>query len=112
MQTPWIEDEMTRTGSADRDEELAWLERELKQAESRAAAVHDVIQAVAQSTFDLETVFQTVIDRAVPLCHADSGNIARRVGDVYRMVAFTSFGPEYERMVREHVYEVSRGSVR
>jgi class 3 adenylate cyclase len=73
--------------------------------------VHDVIQAVSRSSFDLETVLQTVIDRAVQLCHADSGNIARRVGDVYRMAAFTSFGPEYERMVREHVYEVDRASV-
>ncbi len=92
-------------------DELAQLQRELKQAEARAAAVHDVIQTVARSTFDLETVLQTVIDRAVLLCHADTGNIARRVGDVYRMAAFTSFGPEYERMVRDHIYEPGRGSV-
>jgi class 3 adenylate cyclase len=92
-------------------DQLAQLQRELKQAEARAAAVHDVIQTVARSTFDLEMVLQTVIDRAVVLCHADSGNIARRIGDVYRMAAFTSFGPEYERMVREHVYEPGRGSV-
>jgi class 3 adenylate cyclase len=114
---------MNRTGpgaSADRDDQvsdvdardqLAELERELMQAEARAGAVHDVIQTVARSTFDLEMVLQTVIDRAVVLCHADSGNIARRVGDVYRVAAFTSFGPEYERMVREHVYEPGRGSV-
>jgi class 3 adenylate cyclase len=92
-------------------EQLMRLQRELQQAEARAAAVHDVIQTVARSTFDLESVLQTVIDRAVLLCHADSGNIARRVGDVYRMAAFTSFGPEYERLVREHVYEPGRGSV-
>jgi class 3 adenylate cyclase len=110
VQTPGIE-EKTRTGSAERDQELAKLEGELKQAEARAAAVHDVIQAVARSTFDLETVLQTVIDRAVRLCHADSGNIARRVGDVYRVAAFTGFEPDYERMVREHVYEPGRGSV-
>jgi class 3 adenylate cyclase len=96
---------------ADARDQLADLQRELQQAEARAAAVHDVIQTVAGSTFDLERVLQTVIDRAVLLCHADSGNIARRVGDVYRMAAFTSFGPEYERMVRAHVYEPERGSV-
>jgi class 3 adenylate cyclase len=97
--------------SADTRDQLADLQRELQQAEARAAAVHDVIQTVAGSTFDLEKVLQTVIDRAVLLCHADTGNIARRVGDVYRMAAFTSFGPEYERMVRDHVYEPGRGSV-
>src|SRR5688572_31106540 len=96
---------------ADARDQLADLQRELKQAEARAAAVHDVIQTVARSTFDLEEVLQTVIDRAVLLCHADTGNIARRVGDVYRMAAFTSFGPEYERMVRDHIYEPGRGSV-
>jgi class 3 adenylate cyclase len=98
-------------GDADARDQLADLRRELQQAEARAAAVHDVIQTVAGSTFDLETVLQTVIDRAVLLCHADSGNIARRVGDVYRMAAFTSFGSEYEQMVRDHVYEPGRGSV-
>jgi class 3 adenylate cyclase len=96
---------------ADARDQLADLQRELQQAEARAAAIHDVIQTVAGSTFDLEKVLQTVIDRAVLLCHADSGNIARRVGDVYRMAAFTSFGPEYERMVRDHIYEPGRGSV-
>jgi class 3 adenylate cyclase len=96
---------------ADVRDQLARLQRELKQAEDRAAAVHDVIQTVARSTFDLDSVFQTVIDRAVLLCQADSGNIARRLDEVYRMVAFTSFGPEYERMVRDHVYEPERGSV-
>jgi class 3 adenylate cyclase len=98
-------------GDADARDQLADLQRELQQAEARAAAVHDVIQTVAGSTFDLEKVLQTVIDRAVLLCHADSGNIARRVGDVYRMAAFTSFGSEYEQMVRDHVYEPGRGSV-
>jgi class 3 adenylate cyclase len=96
---------------AEAPDELTRLQRELKQAEDRAAAVHDVIQTVARSTFDLERVLQTVIDRAVLLCHAESGNIARRVGDVYRMAAFTSFGPEYEQMVRDLVYEPGRGSV-
>jgi adenylate cyclase len=104
-------DGAARATDADPGDQVAELQRELKQAEARAAAVHDVIQTVAGSSFDLDTVLQTVIDRAVLLCHADSGNIARRVGEVYRMAAFTSFGPEYEEMVREHVYEPGRGSV-
>ena len=99
---------MTETDARD---QVAELRRNLEQAEARAEAIQHVIQTVARSSFDLDTVLQTVIDHAVLLCHADTGNIARRVGDAYRMAAFTSFGPEYERMVREHVYEVERGSV-
>jgi class 3 adenylate cyclase len=92
-------------------EQIAELRSEQQSAEERAAAVRDVIQTIAQSTFNLEAVLQTVIDRAVHLSHADHGNIARREGDVYRVAAFTSFMPEYEHLVRERVYAPERGSV-
>jgi class 3 adenylate cyclase len=90
--------------------EIAELRRELRDAEEREAAVRDVIHAMAQSTFDLDVVLQTVVDRAVALCRADHGNIARLEGDVYRVAAFTSFAPEYERLVREREYVPERGS--
>ncbi len=91
-------------------EQIAELRREQRRAEEREAAVRDVIQTIAHSTFNLEVVLQTVIDRAVHLCHADNGNIARRDGDVYRVAAFTSFTPDYERLVRERVYAPERDS--
>src|SRR5215510_2532012 len=90
---------------------LAELRLELARSDERAEAVHDVIQTIARTTFDLDAVLQTVIDRAVQLCRADNGNIARHDGDVYRVVAFTRFSPEYERLVRERVYVPERGSV-
>src|SRR5262249_25380761 len=92
-------------------EEIAGLHREQQRAVEREAAVRDVIQSIASTTFDLDAVLQTVIDRAVELCRADNGNIARREGDVYRVVAFTSFTPDFERLVRERVYAPERGSV-
>jgi class 3 adenylate cyclase len=92
-------------------EQIAQLRREQRSAEEREAAIRDVIQTIAQSTFDLDIVLQTVIDRAVGLCQADHGNIARREGDVYRVVAFKSLAPEYERLVREREYIPERGSV-
>jgi class 3 adenylate cyclase len=89
------------------------LRRELERAEEREAAVRDVIQTIARTTFDLDAVLQTVIDRAVSLMHADNGNIARREGDTdeYRVTAFTSMTPEYESAVRERVYRPERGSM-
>ena len=90
--------------------EVARLRLELDDAQEREAAIHDVIQAIARSPFDLDAVLQTVIDRAVRLCRADHGNIARVDGDVYRVAAFTSFAPEYERLVRQRDYAPERGS--
>ena len=82
-------------------------------AEEREAAIRDVVQTIAQTAFDLDAVLQTVIDRAVQLCRADNGNIARRSGgtDEYRVTAFTSMLPEYERLVRERVYRPERGTI-
>jgi class 3 adenylate cyclase len=89
----------------------AELRRELESANAREAAVRDVIQTIARTTFDLDAVLQTVVDRAVDLCHADTGNLARREGDAYRVVAFTSPSADYERLVREQVYVPERGSM-
>ncbi len=94
-------------------EETDELRRERKRAEEREAAARDVIQTIARTTFDLDAVLQTVIDRAVSLCGADSGNIAQLQGEAetYRVVAFTSMTPEYERLVRERIYAPERGSI-
>ena len=96
--------------TADHDE-VADLREQLRSAEERAVAVHDVIQTIARSTFNLDEVLQTVIDRAVGLCQADHGNIARLDGDVYRITALKSVTPEYAELVRERVYVPERGSV-
>jgi adenylate cyclase len=95
------------------DVPTAEFRRELERAEEREAAVRDVMQTIARTTFDLDAVLQTVIDRAVRLSHADTGNIARREGDrdEYRVAAFTSLTPEYESVVRERVYRPERGSM-
>lgn len=94
-------------------DETTELRGELARAQEREAAVRDVIQTLARTTFDLDAVLQTVIDRAVSLCHADTGNIARRLGeeDEYTVAAFTSMSPEYEDMVRARIYRPERGSL-
>jgi class 3 adenylate cyclase len=96
--------------SAPHQEDVAGLRADLHRAEQREAAIRAVIQTIAQRAFDLDAVLQTVVDRAVELCDADSGNIARRQGDAFRMVAFTSFSDEFERLVRELTYRPERGS--
>ena len=73
--------------------------------------MRDVVQAVARTTFDLDAIFQTVIERAVDLVQADHGNLFRPDGDVFRVVAFKSFSREYQRLVRQRIYRPERDSV-
>jgi len=92
---------------------LAGLLAEEHEAAQREAAVQDVLQAIALSSFDLDAMLQIVTEHAVRLCHAETGNLARRDGDVFRVVAFTGFdqnADEYERMERSLAYVPERGS--
>ncbi|MCA1702903.1 MAG: GAF domain-containing protein [Actinobacteria bacterium] len=94
-----------------RPDEIAELREELRHAEEREAAVREVTQTIARSTFDLQLVLQAVVDGAVRLCNAESGNLALRDGDVYRAVAFRSFSPDYQQVARDHVYTADRTTV-
>jgi class 3 adenylate cyclase len=103
--------ELPRSETDRLHQEITELRGRLGFAEEREAAIRDVIQTMAQSAFDLQTVLQTVIDRSVSLCRAENGNIARLDGDVYRVAAFTSFAPEYEELVRNRAYVPGRDSL-
>jgi class 3 adenylate cyclase len=75
------------------------------------AALGRTIASIARSRFDLDEVLQTVIEEAARLCDADSGDIAVREGDTYRMRAFTGFSPEFEALARDLRFSPDRESV-
>ncbi len=91
---------------------LAALLAEEHEAAQREAAVQDVLQAIAGSTFDLDAMLQILIEHAVRLCRAEIGNVARRGDDAFRIVAFTGFSDagEYERLERSLTYVPEGGS--
>ena len=92
---------------------IAELLSESNDALARERAVSDVFQAISQLAFELDGVLQLVTDRAVDLCKADFGNVARREGDAFQVVAFRGFdtAPEYERLERLHRYHAERGTL-
>lgn len=92
--------------------QLARLVAKEHEAARREAAVRDILQEIGRSEFDLDEMLQVVVDRAVELCRADIGNIARREGAAFRIVAFTGFegGDELERTERALEYRADRGS--
>jgi signal transduction histidine kinase len=66
-------------------ERIAELERDLAEALERQSAADQVLEVLGRSTFELDPVFETVLQQAVRLCRADAGLIYVLDGDVYRV---------------------------
>jgi signal transduction histidine kinase len=91
--------------------ENARLLNELRQSLEQQTATADVLKVISRSTFDLQTVLDTLTKSATQLCAGDSGSIVMQDGDVYRVRALYGYSREAEQYALENPLRPSRGNM-
>jgi GAF domain-containing protein len=91
--------------------ENARLLNELRQSLQQQTATADVLKTISRSTFDLQTVLDTLVQSAARLCDAESASIHRPQGNSYPYVASYGLSPEYDEYMRGRPLVAGRGTV-
>ena len=100
-----------RSSVGGKDKKIALLTRERDEALARQAATAEVLKVISRSTFDLQTVLDTLTSSAARLCDADFAFIFQRFGDLFHLAATHGYSGDFIEYQKQNPIPLGRGSL-
>ena len=74
-------------------------------------ATSEVLLAVGRSDFELQPIFETVVEHAIRLCRADAGQIFVHEGDHFRLACASGGSDDYRSLITEREIPLGAGTL-